>query len=150
MTAEHLIEEAAKAMFYANMPPTMNRDQWDALWPEGDTRTAYTALSRAAWAVFEEARTPTKDEREALAKLIEDIDSGWLMGEARNPYPSEMAHELIRLGVGFRRSEVPLAPVAASPRCGCSCHTTPGVAHIAPCCYPEVPEPSPEGGRLGF
>lgn len=62
--------------------------------------------------VFEKALgeatvTPTDDEREALAKLLDEIDSDWLMGEARPPYPSEMAHELILRGVGFRRSEVP-------------------------------------------
>lgn len=51
------------------------------------------------------AHEVTSDEREALAALIDDIDAGWLMGEARSPYPNELADELIRSGVGFHRSD---------------------------------------------
>lgn len=105
---EKLIEEAAKAIFEVNNRQDMTQ------WPRSSYQAVYRERARAALAVFEKAHTPTDDEREALAKLLDEIDSEWLMGEARPPYPSEMAHELILRGVGFRRSEVPKPSVEHS------------------------------------
>lgn len=91
---EKLIEEAAKAIY-------------DASWQGFEGEVFSDVYARIAFAVFEKALTPTDEEREALAKLIDEIDSAWLTGEDRSPYPSEMAHELSRRGVRFRRTEAP-------------------------------------------
>lgn len=76
MNREELIEEAAKAIWIAKNEIT-DREWADSAWaeltmPDDWNHEALDALdeARAALAVFEQAHTPTDDEREALANLI--------------------------------------------------------------------------------
>ncbi|MFJ2506307.1 hypothetical protein [Microbacterium sp. NPDC087592] len=87
---EKLIEEAAKAIVEVTV----------------DSMDSARELARVALAVFEKAHTPTDDEREALAFVIEQ---GWANptwdGVTLRPIDRQIADAV--LAAGFTRSEIP-------------------------------------------
>ncbi|MFF3029129.1 hypothetical protein [Microbacterium sp. NPDC057944] len=105
MTTEHLIEKAAKAM--VALAPGETWEDCDQNW--------YLRDARAAFAVFEEAHTPTNDEREALRRAIASVlwNAGnypdrvqaALLGQSVAPLVM-LVHDAV-LAVGFRLPEVP-------------------------------------------
>lgn len=99
---QELIEEAAKALYRAN---------WGDEFTFEEDREHWVNQARAALAVFEQAHTPTDDEREALAKVVAKADEETLDYERRLPdYYSDESWEGYRLhadhilAAGFRRT----------------------------------------------
>lgn len=130
---EKLIEEAAQAI-YGHNP---EQQPWDGepmgLAEAGDSHRANMARRQAedAMAVFEKAHTPTDDEREALAKVIDDAADAPVSPERVRASLTLWLADAI-LAAGFRRTEVPepstelrpcRLPQSAPPCIGCQCET---------------------------
>ena len=111
---EKLIEEARVAFTEAWDAEDRRIENWDR--DARGTHSRSRAGIRAALAVFQKARTPTDDEREALGAAWDDGNAvgldGWV-GPGRGTEPvddhaiQKREETVAKLAAGFRRSEVP-------------------------------------------
>jgi hypothetical protein len=60
------------------------------------------------------------------------VKAPWATATARPAaYARKRAEQILAQGLRVLK---PGDPVASLPTCGCSCHTEPGVMHVAACC----------------
>lgn len=111
------IEEAAKAIFYADPPSNPHGPSSDLVFGEPYTHSATKTArkhARAALAVFEKAHTPTDDERNALAVIVAYVEDDY-QREHGTLNGSALATADAILAAGFRRTDVP-EPSAECPQ----------------------------------
>lgn len=108
---EDLIEEAAATIAVAELVRT--RRTWgDLLEPQKDE---YRRVARAALSVFEQAHTPTDDERDAEANRIWPIDRDYSPAQVRAVFSAKELDAYcvsaftrgVKFAAGFRRTVTP-------------------------------------------
>ncbi len=98
---EELIEEAAKAMRDTGQLGGRNPDVYK--------------LAEAALAVFEQAHTPTDDEREALIAEADELVATW---DQRGSWAPDSPVGLVMRFASYLRRTVQGEPSATCPKCG--------------------------------
>lgn len=79
--------------------------------------------------------------RDEVARMLWEVDQRIAFGHVKAPWAricsarfrAYAAGRAVAVAQGLRVLK-PADPVASLPICGCSCHTEPGVMHVAACC----------------